>query len=119
MCFVRPSPSGRSATASGHMKVWHLTSLTADTRHFEALAKHLPRQGIDVAIGSLGEHPTPAWARNADARYFQLNSRGGPSSVTAAVRLARLLRRNRVDLLQTHLLSAALVGVPAGWLART
>jgi L-malate glycosyltransferase len=56
---------------------------------------------------------------NPPARYFALgvtDRRGWPR---AAFRLARYLRRHRIDVLHTHLVHAALVGTVAARLART
>jgi glycosyltransferase involved in cell wall biosynthesis len=41
-----------------------------------------------------------------------------PSALAAAVRLVRLLRRERIDVLQTYFPDSSYLGIPAAWLAR-
>lgn len=43
----------------------------------------------------------------------------GPGGISAILRLASYLRRNRIDVVHTHDLYSNLLGVPAAWLART
>jgi glycosyltransferase involved in cell wall biosynthesis len=75
--------------------------------------------GHDFDCGTLGGDPPPAWTDSASCHYFRLNCTQRQEWPAAAVRLARYLRRREVDILQTHLVHAAIVGTVAARLART
>jgi glycosyltransferase involved in cell wall biosynthesis len=57
--------------------------------------------------------------RSLGVRTFALGARGRHEYPLAATRLSTLLRRWRIDVLQTHLLDASAIGLTAGHLART
>jgi glycosyltransferase involved in cell wall biosynthesis len=102
------------------MRVCHLSSGTLETHYFANLGKGLAAEGISLLVGSLSRHNSPSWLAAANgARYFSLNSSKRYSYPTAVLRLARLLRRERIDILQTHLFDAAIVGILAARLAAT
>jgi glycosyltransferase involved in cell wall biosynthesis len=101
------------------MKVLHLCSTTTlDTHYFRLLGSGLASAGAEILIGTLGPATRPAaWDGGAGPRTFSL---GLPSRWTlplAALRLFRLLRRERPDIVQTHLFDAALVGYAGARLA--
>ena len=52
-------------------------------------------------------------------RTFTLGATSRPRYPAAIARLARLLRRERVDIIQTHLFEPSIVGLAAAGVART
>lgn len=68
---------------------------------------------------TLSEKTPPTWLQELDGTsYFSLDAPSRAGYAKAVIRLARLLRKERIDLLQTHLFDAGLVGVLAVQLAR-
>ena len=68
--------------------------------------------------GSLSDTPPPSWLPEEQGRYFCFNADSRVRYPGAIARLAGLLRRERIDILQTHLFDAGVVGVLAARLAR-
>src|SRR5437879_4746232 len=103
------------------IRACHLCSNTLDAPYFANLGKGLASRGITLAaVGSLRESESPPWVYEVPGtRYFSLDARGRHNYPVAALRLARLLRRERIDVLQTHLFDAAILGVLAARLAGT
>ena len=98
----------------------HLISDAGPHRYFQLIGDHADREAFDVRLATVG----PAGALQADASRMGLESfalaagaRTGYPAATLA--LARRLRRDRIDVLQTHLLDGSLVGLTAARLART
>jgi glycosyltransferase involved in cell wall biosynthesis len=84
------------------------------------MAEGLTAAGHEFECGTLGADPPPEWVTSrAPCRYFRLNCLERREWPAAAARLARHLRRQRVDILQTHLVHGAIVGTAAARLART
>lgn len=81
----------------------------ADPRHFHMMACTLTDQSTIESPG-YGEESIPHWVLNCDSR------RRYPLAV---LRLARLLRRERVDILHTHHYEETFIGMLAAALART
>lgn len=101
-------------------RVCQFSATTFDSHYFANLGKGLAASGVPLLVGSLREKSPPPWLAAAPgARYFCLSARNRLGYPGAALRLARLLRREHVDVLQTHLFDGGLVGVLAGRLART
>jgi len=68
---------------------------------------------------TLSERTPPTWLHDLDGTsYFSLDAPSQASYPKAVFRLARVLRKERIDLLQTHLFDAGLLGVLAARLAR-
>jgi glycosyltransferase involved in cell wall biosynthesis len=102
------------------VRVCHLTSTGLEGHYFADLAHGLPARGVVLLCGSLTSPPRPAWlARSPSVDYFQLAANGRGTYPLAALRLSRLLRDHRIEILQTHLFDAGLVGLLAAKLART
>jgi glycosyltransferase involved in cell wall biosynthesis len=84
------------------------------------MAEGLTAAGHEFHCGTLGADEPPAWAPTAPpCHYFRLDCTERREWPAAVVRLARLLRRRRIDVLQTHLVHGAIVGTAAARLART
>lgn len=102
------------------IKVLHFISNSNRTEYFRLIAKHTDHDRFAMQVGSLDdagglqegldEIGIPTFALGAE-------SRGRWPSAT--LRLARKLRRERIDVLHTHLIEASLVGLAAAKLART
>src|SRR5262249_2125912 len=102
------------------MIVCHFCSSTVDTHYFANLGKGFGSKGLSVLWGTSSKKDAPAWLQNVDgAKYFCLNSPGRAYYPFAITRLASLLRRERVEVLQTHLFDAGIIGIVAARLART
>lgn len=102
------------------MRICQLSSTTLDSHYYGSLGLGFSASGATQVCGSLMERKPPAWMSEAErVSYFCLNARGRKDYPRAILRLARLLRRERVEVLQTHLFDAGVVGLLAARLART
>lgn len=101
------------------MRVFHLCSSTLDTHYFTNLCEGIQAKGIPLLCGTFSEKTPPRWLNEPEKNYFCLNAMGRHSYPGAIRRLAQVLRRERIDILQTHLFDGGLVGVLAARLART
>ncbi|MHB1567641.1 MAG: glycosyltransferase [Solirubrobacteraceae bacterium] len=102
------------------MRVCHFSASALDGHYFKNMAQGLSAHGVEVLLGSLHGAARPGWWRSDLRRVnsFSLGASSRSRYPAAVVRLARLLRRWRVDILQTHLFDGAAVGIPAARLAR-
>jgi glycosyltransferase involved in cell wall biosynthesis len=80
------------------------------------LARRLDRDRFDVQVASLRGGAVADWIREAGVKVTSFDIRGR-WDVLAMRKLTRLLRRQRIDLLHTHLFHADLAGRPAARLA--
>jgi glycosyltransferase involved in cell wall biosynthesis len=102
------------------IRVLHFISNSYPSGYFRVIAQHTDHSRFDMRVGSLDsagglqeqmrEIDIPTFALGADRRW---------QYPLATLRLARRLRRERIDVLHTHLLEASLVGLLAAKLART
>ena len=100
-------------------RVCHLIDFNRDTPYFRAIARHHDPEHWPVVIGSLeGEGDLQRAMRTLDVPTFGLDARVGWGALAAALRLARLLRRERVGLLHAHCFHPTLTGLLAARLAR-
>jgi FkbM family methyltransferase len=102
------------------VRVLHLISDAGPHPYFALIGDHANREIFDVRLATVG----PAGALQADARRigfasFALGAGARTSYPEATLALARRLRRDRIDVLQTHLLDGSVVGLTAARLART
>jgi hypothetical protein len=113
-----PSPlSTRHTLADSRpIRVCHLCATTLDTHYFANLGRGLMAHGLGVYGASLTEPAPPAWL--SASAYLSLNARSRAAYPAAILKLARWLRVHRIDVLQTHLFEAGLVGLLAARLAR-
>jgi glycosyltransferase involved in cell wall biosynthesis len=103
------------------MLICHFCSTTVDTHYFANLGRGFSSKGLTVLWGTLSQKKAPAWMENLEgAEYFCLDVPARRAFYPLAVsRLASLLRRRKVDILQTHLFDAGILGVMAARLAGT
>jgi glycosyltransferase involved in cell wall biosynthesis len=102
------------------LRICHLTSTSLEGAYFKHLSAGFSAAGHELHCGTLAGGGPPGWAATAPpARWFALNSSGRRGWIRAVPRLARYLRRHRIDVLQTHLVPGALVGTAAARLAGT
>jgi glycosyltransferase involved in cell wall biosynthesis len=102
------------------IKVLHFISNAGRTPYFSALAEHANHADFDVRMASL----SPAGGLQNDMRErglktFALDCVERKQYGKGILRLAALLRSERIDIVQTHLFDASLVGLAAARLAKT
>lgn len=103
------------------MKVLHFVSYSADTHYLANLGKGLARKGIELSCGTLFEtgKDTPEWISElGNVGYFCLQAESKKDFPAAVLKLAKILRREKFDILQTHLYEAGFIGMIAAKLAR-
>ena len=102
------------------MRVLHLITTAGPHPYFEHFGAHSDRDQFDLTLASLG--PSGPLQRDAVGMQFGTLALGVASRAAyprAVLALARWLRRERIDVIQTHLLDACVVGLAAAQLART
>jgi glycosyltransferase involved in cell wall biosynthesis/SAM-dependent methyltransferase len=102
------------------VKILHFIQNSARSSYLNAIASHTDRSRFEVSIASLG--PAGPLQEDVAARglqSFSLDCAGRKHYPGAILALARRLRRERIEILQTHLFEASLVGLTAAKLART
>lgn len=103
------------------MKVFQFVSYTFDTHYFANLGKGLLENGIDVSFGTLFEtgREKPDWMKQIGVtKYFRMNAKSKKDFPLAVLKLAKILRKEKIDILQTHLYEASFVSLLAAKLAR-
>jgi glycosyltransferase involved in cell wall biosynthesis len=109
-----------SSSPARRLRVLHLITDAGPHPYFDLIGEHADRTRFEVTIATLGS----VGALHEDVgrmglRSFGLGADTRSRHPRATLALARILRRDRVDVLQTHLLEASLAGLPAARLART
>jgi glycosyltransferase involved in cell wall biosynthesis len=100
------------------LRVCHFASSDLDFQYFRNLAVELPRRGYELTLASLDHVGRPHWRTEVpDVRWYSLRRPVRHQYPAAAVALARILRRHRIDVLQTHQFDAGAVGIAAARLA--
>jgi glycosyltransferase involved in cell wall biosynthesis len=103
------------------MKIFQFVSYSNDSHYFANLGKGLAEKGFDVSYGTLFEtgREKPEWMKLiSGADYFCLHANSKKDFPLAVLKLARILRSERIDILQAHLYEASFVGMLAAKLAR-
>jgi glycosyltransferase involved in cell wall biosynthesis len=102
------------------MRVCHFSATTLEGHYFRNMARGLSSHGVQVIAGSLNSAPLPGWWKKDPhgVACFSLGASSRTRYPAAVLRLAQLLRRRHVDVLQTHLFDGAAVGIPAARMAR-
>lgn len=96
------------------LKALHLSSKTLESPYFANLIQGLAEKGVSLLLASLSEPQAPTWlSKISGSRYVYLNASTRSHYLAATWRLVRLLREERVDVIQTHLFDAAIVGLLA------
>jgi glycosyltransferase involved in cell wall biosynthesis len=100
--------------------ILHVTDPGAPNPWFNGIAVHHDRTRFRHLVATFG--PRAGFHTELEARgvqTFTLGITGRRSYPAAVVRLARLLRQEHVDILQTHLFEPSFVGLVAAHVART
>jgi glycosyltransferase involved in cell wall biosynthesis len=102
------------------IKALHLISTPGPHPWFDTLAEHVDRDRFEISVGCVGAPGALQEAMSvAGVATFALHAPDRRQLPVAVARLARVLRRRRVDVVQTHLPEACLVGSVAARLAGT
>lgn len=101
------------------MKICHFCSTHFEGTYFSNLGRGLTEKGAKLFFVALDQATPPKWMEDFNTvKYLSL---GIPSRFyypIAVWRLARFLRKNKIDILHTHLFDAAIIGLIAAKLAR-
>ena len=101
------------------MRICQFSSTTLNSHYFSSLGLGFSASGATQLCGSLTEETPPAWLSAADRiSYFCLNAHAKHDYPRAIVKLARMLRRERIEIMQTHLFEAGVIGLLAARMAR-
>jgi glycosyltransferase involved in cell wall biosynthesis len=104
------------------MKVCHIITWSADLEYFINLGKGLTDRGISLMLGTLFHtgKETPEFVKeNNKIEYFCLGAKSRKDFPRSIWKLSQLLRREKVEILQTHLWESNFVGLLAARIART
>jgi glycosyltransferase involved in cell wall biosynthesis len=105
---------------SRRLKILHLVSHAGSNTYFCDIAEHANRERFDITVASLSPAgPLQDEMRARGLQTFALDCTTRSQYFRAQLRLAARLRRERFDIVQTHLFEASLVGFGAARLART
>lgn len=106
--------------ADAPISVVHFISSSDRTEYFRLIAKHTDHSRFKMQVGSLeGRRELQEGLEEVGIPTFALGAGKRWQYPLATLRLALKLRREKVDVLHTHLLDASLVGLLAAKLART
>lgn len=102
------------------MRIFQFVSYSSDSHYIKTLGKAFYDDQLDVCYGTLFEtgKTKPVWMKD-ETKYICLNVRSRSDFPRAIWQLASFLRREKIDILQTHLYEASLVGMIAAKFART
>jgi glycosyltransferase involved in cell wall biosynthesis len=104
---------------SRNMRICQFSTTALSSHYFSSLGLGLSASGATQVCGSLTERTPPPWFNDAEkVSYFCLDAPARHNYPRAALRLSRLLRRERIEILQTHLFDASVIGLVAARLAR-
>jgi glycosyltransferase involved in cell wall biosynthesis len=102
------------------IKVLHLITANLSGPYFRALADYTDRSQFDLTFGSLSvEGPLHSEMKSRGFETLALGCNTRSQWPRAVASLFAWLRRNRIEIMQTHLLEASLVGMSAAYLAGT
>lgn len=102
-------------------RILHFAEDGDTSGYFPQLARWHDRSRYQMYFATL--HPMAPWLRDymlsQGVECFSCDSRARTSYPVGMLRLARFLRRNRIDILHTHLFEPSVIGLHAGVIART
>lgn len=102
------------------MNVCHFSSTHFDAPYFSYLGKRIVEKGARQFFVTLNATELPKWIIGADQLvHSSIAVRHRVMYPIAILRLARFLRKNSIDVIQTHQFDAAIIGVLAAKLAKT
>src|SRR3989442_6203271 len=103
------------------MRILHFAQDSDTSGFFPQLARWHDRSRFEMYFATL--NPIAPWLReymeSQGVTCFSCDSRRRVEYPIGLVKLARFLRRNRIDILHTHLFEPSVIGLVAGALART
>jgi glycosyltransferase involved in cell wall biosynthesis len=101
-------------------RVFHFAQDSDTSGFFPQLARHHDRQHYEMFFGTL--NPIAPWLRDymagQEVTTFSCGSVGRASYPLGLLRLARFLRRQRVQIVHTHLFEPSVIGLLAARMAR-
>jgi glycosyltransferase involved in cell wall biosynthesis len=101
------------------MHVCHFCETSVEPAYFRTLSSGLAEKGVKVSVVELGAHKPPTWlSQLPEVKYFSLGVTSKLQYPRAILSLSNLLRREGVDILQTHLYYAGLIGVLTKFMQR-
>ncbi len=101
------------------MKVCHFIGTSIKGQYFQNIAESLPSNGVELIFIGLRDTEEPTWLRNLPGvKFYGLASTSKKMFPQAAVRLGRILKKEKVDILHVHLFEGGIVGIPAARMAR-
>jgi len=102
-------------------RILHFAQDSDTSGFFPQLARWHDRSRYQMYFGTL--NPIAPWLREYmaahDVQCFSCDCRHRAEYLLGVIRLARFLRRERIDILHTHLFEPSVIGLLAGVLART
>jgi glycosyltransferase involved in cell wall biosynthesis len=102
------------------MKVLQFVSYSFDSHYFANLGTGLSNNNIDITFGTLFEtgKEKPKWMQQTKiSNYFCLHAKSKKDFPLAVLKLAKILKKENFDILQTHLYEASFVSLLAAKLA--
>lgn len=106
-------------TGGGPIRVLHLIATSEAADHLALFVRHSDQDEVDTTIGSLdAPGRLQSEMQRLDVTTFALGADRRTAYPRAVARLARVLRARRIDVVQTHLLDATIVGLAAARAAR-
>jgi glycosyltransferase involved in cell wall biosynthesis len=100
------------------MRVCQFSATEMNTHFFEHLGRGLDAAGMEPLFVTLGSAPPPAWLNQLPAvEYRYLNATNRLHYPQAVLKLARILKREKISVLHAHLFDAGIVGLFAARLA--
>ena len=103
----------------GKLKILHFITNSCDHPYLYAVTDYADKDKFEVSVGTLnaaGDLQKYYAARQIET--FSLDTELRRHFPAAIIKLARQLRKNRIDIIQTHLFDASFVGLAAAKLAR-
>lgn len=92
--------------------VCHISDTSLEGDYFRNISAGLTRLGVRVSLIELGVGTPPTWLSEIEGvSYRSLEASSKIGYLLAARRLARILKDEEIDILQTHLYFSGLVGV--------
>ncbi len=102
------------------MRICHFCDTSLEAAYFRNITRGLAAKGVEVVLVELGSGTPPTWLGEVPtARYFSLKADRRLDHPFAVVKLARLLRREKVDILHAHLFNAGFISVLTRSIQRT
>lgn len=100
------------------MKICLFSTTHFDGQFFDVMARGLTAVGAELLFVSLHESTAPNWVSELPGiKHVSLGAEGRQHYPLAMIKLATLLRREKVTILHIHLFDAGIVGLLAGQLA--